>query len=153
MPQDVVEIAVFFNQKCGVLFREYGCPEIQNVLRIRIQPDEGISMRFVAKKPGVRLALTTVSMKFAYKDEFGGQVTDAYERILLDIFAGDQTLCSRSDELEHSWELITKITQGWSGGQAPKLLGYEPGTWGPKEAFDLIRSDGRDWLEDVPPQA
>jgi glucose-6-phosphate 1-dehydrogenase len=146
MPQDVVEISLFFIQTCHVLFEEYGCPEIGNVLTIRIQPDEGISIRFIAKQPGVRLALKNVSLKFSYKDEFAEKMTDAYERILLDIFNGDQTLCSRSDELAHSWELITNILEGWSGPAAPEVLSYQLGTWGPLEANNLIKQDGRSWL-------
>jgi glucose-6-phosphate 1-dehydrogenase len=146
MPEDVVEISIYFIQTCHILFAEYGCPEIGNVLTIRIQPDEGISIRFIAKKPGIKLALKTVSMKFAYKDEFEGKVMDAYERILLDIFAGDQTHCGRSDELEHSWELITRILEGWHSKTAPKLLPYKAGEWGPQEANDFIERDGRHWL-------
>lgn len=146
MLEDVVEISIYFIQTCHILFAEYGCPEIGNVLTIRIQPDEGISIRFIAKKPGIKLALQTVSMKFAYKDQFEGKVMDAYERILLDIFAGDQTHCGRSDELEHSWELITKILEGWHSETAPKLLHYQSGQWGPQEAYDLIQKDGRHWL-------
>ena len=146
MPEDVVELSIYFIQNCHILFAEYGCPEIGNVLTIRIQPDEGISIRFIAKKPGVKLALQTVSMKFAYKEEFEGRVMDAYERILLDIFAGDQTHCGRSDELEQSWGLITNILKGWSGPDSPPLLSYQPGHWGPQEAFDIIERDGRHWL-------
>jgi glucose-6-phosphate 1-dehydrogenase len=151
MPEDVVEISLTFRQTCQVLFEEFGCPEIGNVLTIRIQPDEGISMRFIAKKPGVKLALKTVNMKFSYKDEFEGKITDAYERILLDIFKGDQTLCSRSDELDYSWELMTKVLKGWSVKSAPELFSYKPGEWGPGEASDLIEKDGRHWLAGSPP--
>jgi glucose-6-phosphate 1-dehydrogenase len=146
MPEDMVEISIVFTQTCRLLFEEYGCPEIGNVLTIRIQPDEGISMRFIAKEPGVKLALKTVSMKFSYKDEFEGKIADAYERILLDIFKGDQTLCNRSDELDYSWELVTGILKGWKSKSAPPLLNYPGGEWGPKEADDLIKRDGRNWL-------
>lgn len=146
MPQDVVEISIVFIQSCHILFEEYGCPEVGNVLTIRIQPDEGISIRFIAKKPGINLALQTVKMNFSYKEEFQEKIIEAYERILLDIFTGDQTLCSRSDELEYSWELVTKILEGWSNEAAPKLFGYRPGEWGPKEANDFIEMDGKNWL-------
>lgn len=146
-PEDIVEISLFFKQTCSVLFEEYGCPEIGNVLTIRIQPDEGISIRFIAKTPGVKLALKTVSMKFLYKDEFAEKLTDAYESILVDIFKGDQTHCSRSDELDYSWEVISKILDGWSANTAPPLLNYKPGEWGPQEADDLINKDGREWLK------
>jgi glucose-6-phosphate 1-dehydrogenase len=145
MPQDLVEVLLFFRQTCPILFEEYGCPETGNVLRIRIQPDEGISIRFIAKKPGVKLALQTVNMKFSYREEFPGKLADAYEKILLDIFRGDQTLCSRSDELEYSWELIARVMEGWSGKKAPPLLIYNPGEWGPAAADDLIAGDHRQW--------
>ncbi|MBI2622726.1 MAG: hypothetical protein HYW64_01375 [Candidatus Levybacteria bacterium] len=78
-----------------------------------MQPDEGIGVRFIAKKPGAKLSLGTVDMKFSYQDEFDGKGADAYEKVLLDIFAGDQMLFNRSDELESSWEFITKILEGW----------------------------------------
>jgi glucose-6-phosphate 1-dehydrogenase len=103
-------------------------------------------MRFIAKKPGVLLDLRNVSMNFSYKEEFKEKISDAYEKILIDIFKGDQTLCSRSDELSYSWELMTKILEGWSGKSASKLCSYQPGTWGPEEAEALIRRDGRNWL-------
>ncbi|MHC4182953.1 MAG: glucose-6-phosphate dehydrogenase [Planctomycetota bacterium] len=146
MPENTVEISIVFKQTCHILFEEYGCPEIGNVLTMHIQPDEGISMRFIAKKPGVNLALKNVSMKFSYKEEFVGEITDAYEKILVDIFNGDHTLCSRSDELDHSWELITKILEGWSGKSESNLLSYNIGDWGPREADNLIKIDGRNWL-------
>jgi glucose-6-phosphate 1-dehydrogenase len=146
MPEDLVEISIFFTQTCRLLFEEYGCPEMGNVLTIRIQPDEGISMRFIAKKPGVKLALKTVSMKFSYKEEFEGKIVDAYEKILLDIFKGDQTLCNRSDELDCSWEIVTRILEGWKSKSGPALLSYQAGHWGPKEADDFIKKDGRNWL-------
>jgi glucose-6-phosphate 1-dehydrogenase len=148
MPRDVVEISIFFIQTCHILFKEYGCPEIGNVITIRIQPDEGISVRFVAKQPGVKLALRTSTMTFSYKEGFEEQIADAYERILLDIFRGDQTHCSRSDELDHSWEIITKIIEGWSMKTSPRLLKYGAADWGPKEADELIEKDGRSWLQD-----
>ena len=147
LPKDVVEISIFFIQTCHVLFKEYGCPEIGNVITIRIQPDEGISVRFVAKQPGVKLALRTSTMTFSYKEGFEEQIADAYERILLDIFRGDQTHCSRSDELDHSWEVITKILEGWSMKTAPTLVEYDATDWGPKEADELIERDGRSWLQ------
>jgi len=144
-PNDVVEISIVFKQTCHLLFKEYGCPETGNVLTIRIQPDEGIGIRVVAKKPGSKVALDTVNMKFSYKEEFGGDGSDAYEKLLLDIFNGDQMLFNRSDELESSWEFITKILKGWESIES-KLLEYEPGTWGPEAAITLIERDGRKWL-------
>lgn len=145
MPKDTVEISLVFLQTCHILFREYGCPEIGNVLTIKIQPDEGISIRMIAKKPGTKLALDTVNMDFTYEEAFMTKGAEAYEKVLLDIFAGDQTLFNRSDELESSWDFITKILKGWSQ-ETSRVLSYKPGTWGPKEASELIEKDNRKWL-------
>ncbi len=155
MPKDIVEISIVFIQTCHLLFKEFGCPEEGNILRIRIQPDEGIGIRIIAKMPGSRLSLQTVDMEFSYKEEFGEKVSDAYEKILIDIFKGDQMLFNRSDELSSSWEFITKILEGWSREarsgfaretQKSEVKVYEAGTWGPKEADELIEKDGRKWL-------
>ena len=145
LQRDVVEISLVFTQIKSILFKEYGIPEIGNVLTIRIQPDEGISIRIIAKKPGTTLALKTVSMHFTYEEAFQTRGAEAYEKILVDIIAGDQMLFNRSDELSSSWEFITKILEGWSSDTS-KLLIYKPGTWGPKEADELIERDGRKWL-------
>lgn len=145
MPKNAVEIAVVFIQTCHILFKEYGCPEIGNVLTIRIQPDEGINLRVIAKKPGAKLSLGTVNMNFSYKDQFKMNGVNAYEKVLLDIFAGDQMLFNRSDELESSWEFITKILNGWQNKEVG-IMNYTSGTWGPKEADELINKDGRKWI-------
>ena len=146
MPKDEVTISLVFRQTCHVLFKEYGCPEVGNVLTIRIQPDEGIYLRIIAKKPGSKLALETVNMHFTYEESFKTKGTEAYEKVLIDIFSGDQMLFSRSDELASSWEFITKILKGWSSESKSGLKFYKPGSWGPKEAQDLIERDGRKWL-------
>lgn len=145
MPKDTVAISIVFIQTCHILFKEYGCPEEGNVLTIRIQPDEGIGIRVIAKKPGQKLDLGTVAMKFSYKDEFGGKGVDAYEKLLLDIFSGDQMLFNRSDELESSWEFITNILEGWEQEKG-KVTPYALGTWGPAAAHQLIERDGRKWI-------
>lgn len=144
MKEDLVEISIVFKQTCHILFKEFGCPEEGNILTIRIQPDEGIGMRVIAKKPGSSLSLSVVDMKFSYKEEFDGKVADAYEKILLDIMSGDQMLFNRSDELESSWEFITEILQGWQNKSGIK--NYKSGTWGPREADSLIEKDGRKWV-------
>jgi glucose-6-phosphate 1-dehydrogenase len=146
MPKEVVEISVVFMQTCHILFKEFGCPEIGNVITFRIQPNEGISLRFIAKKPGAKLGLESVDMKFNYKDSFGTSGLEAYQRVLLDIFAGDQMLFNRSDELESSWKLITEILKRWES-EKEEVQVYRQGSWGPKEANDLIEKDGRKWLE------
>jgi len=139
-----VTISVIFKQTCHILFKEYGCPEIGNVLTFNIQPNEGISLRVIAKKPGDKLALSAAMMNFSYKREFGKKVSDAYEKLLLDILRGDQMLFNRSDELDSSWKFITNILEGWK--KYPKLYSYNKSSFGPKEANDLILKDGRSWL-------
>lgn len=145
MESDYVEISLVFKQTCHILFREYGCPEIGNVLTFRIQPDEGIHLRTIAKKPGAKLALQPVNMHFTYKEAFGRQGVDAYEKILLDILQDDQMLFNRSDELEYSWQFISQIMEGWKSPSVPLPL-YADNSQGPKEAIDLIERDGRKWL-------
>ncbi|OGH21532.1 MAG: glucose-6-phosphate dehydrogenase [Candidatus Levybacteria bacterium RIFCSPLOWO2_01_FULL_38_13] len=146
MPKDEVTISIVFLQTCHILFKEYGCPEIGNVLTIRIQPDEGIYLRVIAKKPGSKLALETVNMLFTYEESFKTKGLEAYEKILIDIFNGDQMLFNRSDELANSWDFITKILKGWEKEGEKGLKTYKPETWGPKEAQELIERDGRKWL-------
>lgn len=144
MAEEKVTISIVFKQTCHLLFKEYGCPEIGNVLTIRIQPNEGIVMRVIAKKPGNKLALETVDMGFTYQEEFGVVGENAYEKLLQDIFSDDQTLFNRSDELESSWEFITSILNAWEGQGSPVI--YTPGSEGPQEAVSLIKKDGRNWL-------
>ena len=115
------------------------------MLRIRIQPDEGIGIRIIAKKPGAKLSLQTVDMDFSYKEQFGEAGSNAYEKLLLDIFLGDQMLFNRSDELDSSWEFITNILEGWESEKS-KVINYESGSWGPKEANELIEKDGKKWI-------
>ncbi len=148
MPKDDVNISIFFKQISHELFKEYGSMEKEkaNVLTIRIQPNEGISLKLIAKKPGAKLSLEEVNMKFRYDEEFEEKVFDAYEKILLDIFEGDQMLFNRSDELASSWKFITGILKGWEEYKT-KMLMYNEYTFGPKEAFDLIEKDGRKWIE------
>lgn len=149
MAENVVEIKLVFLQTCRVLFREYGCPEIGNVLTIRIQPNEGIGMRVVVKHPGAKLALDTVDMKYSYKEEFEERGDAAYEKLLLDIFSGDQMLFNRSDELASSWRLISQIMDGWKKQDNSEnfvLPTYKIGTWGPPEANALIEKDGKKWI-------
>lgn len=144
MPENLVEIKIVFRATCHILFKEYGCPEIGNVLTIRIQPDEGIGLRVIAKKPGTALKLETVDMQFSYQEEFGEKGVDAYEKLLVDILMGDQMLFNRSDELQSSWEFITNILKGWE--KQKEVLSYTKSMWGPTKAQELIEKDGRKWL-------
>lgn len=145
LSENVVEVSVVFRQTCHILFKEIGCPEYGNILTIRIQPDEGISLKMIAKTPGQKLALSPVDMHFKYSEQFGTSGVDAYEKVLLDIIDGDQMLFNRSDELEHSWRFIENILRGWENYDVP-LYTYEKGTWGPEEANALIEKDGRKWV-------
>lgn len=145
MKKNLVEISVVFIQTCHILFKEYGCPEIGNVIKFRIQPDEGISLRFIAKQPGGKLSLGPVNMDFTYKESFGTAGLEAYEKVLLDIFNGDQMLFNRSDELASSWELITGILEKWEKENEEVKI-YDDNSWGPKEADELIKKDNRQWV-------
>ena len=145
LPKDVVEISVVFIQTCHILFKEYGCPEIGNVLTFRIQPHEGINLRFIAKTPGEKLSLAPVNMHFNYHEGFGTRGLEAYEKILLDIFSGDQILFNRSDELDSSWELITGILNKWDSENETVMV-YNEGQWGPEAADELIEKDNKKWI-------
>jgi len=145
LQKEEVKISIVFKQTCHLLFREVGCPEEGNVLTIRIQPDEGISFKVIAKKPGTKIGLESVNMHFSYNEQFGTQGADAYEKLLLDILAGDQMLFNRSDELRSSWEFITSILEGWEQ-ETEKLPIYSKGSTGPKEADIFMEREGKKWL-------
>lgn len=146
MTKGSVYISIVFKQTSHELFKEYGALEKANTLTIRIQPDEGINLKLLAKKPGAKLSLGEVNMKFNYAEEFGEKVFDAYEKILLDIFQGDQMLFNRSDELASSWKFITSILNGWEKYKT-KMLVYNDDSQGPRESFELIEKDNRKWIE------
>ncbi len=141
----ISEVAIQFKRPPYLLFRDSGADQMQpNVLSLRIQPNEGISLLFEAKVPGQEMQLRSVNMDFLYGSSFGIEPPEAYERLLLDCMLGDSTLFTRIDETEHSWQLVDVIEHAWSHSTAP-LPQYEPGTWGPKEADALIERDGRTW--------
>ncbi len=121
-------------------------PLLRNVLAIRVEPDEGINLRLMAKKPGFSMTLTPVQMEFRYGESFASvNQPAAYERLLMDTIRGDQTLFARTDGIHASWSRITNILEGWSK-KTSKLFHYTPGSWGPKEANMLIQKDGRHWF-------
>jgi glucose-6-phosphate 1-dehydrogenase len=115
------------------------------VLVIRIQPDEGISLRMMAKIPGTSLRIEPVKMDFHYGTSFGKASPEAYERLLLDAMSGDATLFARRDEVEEAWAFIDTIENTWSGKDAPPLTFYPAGSWGPEKADELLARDGRAW--------
>lgn len=116
-----------------------------NRLTIRIQPDEGISLQFGAKVPGAAQHLSSVDMDFSYTTAFGIETPDAYERLIADAIMGDSTLFIRRDEVEASWRIIDSIVNGWKEMSPGSVYPYPAGTWGPKEADELIERDGRHW--------
>jgi glucose-6-phosphate 1-dehydrogenase len=140
----VTEISVHFKEVPHALLAQQG-PVDPDVLAIRIQPDEGIGLRFVAKVPGPTMTLRPVTMDFRYGSTFGGSGPEAYERLILDAMLGDPTLFARTDEVNAAWRFITPILDAWSKAPPPQLPGYPSGTWGPAAATDLIERDGRSW--------
>ncbi|TMC22297.1 MAG: glucose-6-phosphate dehydrogenase [Chloroflexi bacterium] len=118
---------------------------IPNYLTLRIQPDEGITLKLGAKVPGAAQQLRTVDMSFNYNTAFGIESPDAYERLIADCMIGDATLFIRRDEIEAAWRIIDSITSAWKTMPASTVHPYVAGTWGPAEADALIESDGRHW--------
>lgn len=142
----MTEIAIQFKRPPYLLFRDTGADEMQpNVLSLRIQPNEGIAIRFGAKVPGQEMQIRPVNMDFFYGRAFGVQPPEAYERLLLDCMHGDSTLFTRRDETELAWTLVDTIAHHWSIQPASSIPEYEPGTAGPREADALIERDGRTW--------
>jgi glucose-6-phosphate 1-dehydrogenase len=125
----------------------------RNVLTMRIQPDEGITLKTLAKRPGPSVNLTPVNLEFTYGHSFGNP-PDAYQRLLLDVVLGDSTLFTRRDEVELAWQRITQVLDGWqlqedqssNGSQPFRLPKYPAGTWGPKEADGLLEKEGQLWF-------
>jgi glucose-6-phosphate 1-dehydrogenase len=145
LPRRVSEIAVQFKTVPTMLFSDSPTNDIEpNVLAIKIQPDEGITLKFGSKVPG-QSQIRPVTMDFRYGTSFGVASPEAYERLLLDCMLGDSTLFTRRDEVEASWSLITPIHQGWAATPPASFPNYEAGTWGPADADELLARDGRAW--------
>jgi glucose-6-phosphate 1-dehydrogenase len=115
-----------------------------DALVLRIQPDEGITLRFGAKVPGQAFRVRSVSMDFFYGAAFLEETPEAYERLLLDALLGDPTLFIRSDEVAQAWRIVEPVLEAFQEGDLP-LARYEAGTWGPPEADALLDRDGRRW--------
>jgi glucose-6-phosphate 1-dehydrogenase len=116
-----------------------------NVLTVRIQPDEGISIRFASKRPGDELDVASVDMDFSYARAFDVEPPEAYEKLLLDAMRGDPTLFARRDDVEEAWRFVTPILEAWEADRASPIPEYEPASAGPAEAEAWIRRDGRSW--------
>ena len=146
LPKKVTEIAIQFRDVPLLIFQSAAQQTSPNVLTLRIQPNEGISLRFEAKMPGTELRTRTVNMDFSYGSSFGMATADAYHRLLLDCMLGDQTLFTRADEVEEAWRVVTPIVTAWDSPADPALIPqYEAGTWEPTEAEFMINRDGRQW--------
>ena len=146
LPKKATEISIHFKDAPNVLFNALpGATPGGNVLVIRIQPDEGISLRMVSKLPGTTLRLEPVKMNFQYSSSFGKGSPEAYERLLLDSMAGDATLFARRDEVEEAWKFVDDIEHAWHGDDQPEMADFVAGSWGPAEADDLIAEDGFTW--------
>ena len=115
------------------------------MLSLRIQPEEGLSMRIASKLPGPKVRIYPVKMEFNYSSSFGGTSPEAYERLILDVMAGDATLFMRRDAVEAAWKFVMPILDHWEHGSSFDLPEYRAGTWGPLEANRLIEADGRHW--------
>jgi glucose-6-phosphate 1-dehydrogenase len=145
LPRRVSEIAIQFRRTPHLIFRRQGAGLDPNVLALRLQPDEGMALTVESKIPGPELMLKPVSMHFRYDEGFTRQAPEAYERLLLDAIHGDATLFARADWVEHAWELLSPLLDGWAGTTPPKFPNYEAGTWGPAEADTFIEREGRRW--------
>jgi glucose-6-phosphate 1-dehydrogenase len=140
----VTEIAVVFKRAPHLPFSLTATEELgQNALVIRIQPDEGVTLRFGAKVPATAMEVRDVTMDFGYGHAFTESSPEAYERLLLDVLLGDPPLFPRHEEVELSWRILDPITQYWSGLGQPDP--YRAGTWGPASADAMMARDGRSW--------
>lgn len=140
------EIAVQFKRVPVSIFRPLLADHLApNLLRLRIQPEEGISMRFETKHPGPKLCISSVSMHFDYRETFGTPPPESYTRLFLDAMIGDQTLFARSDGVEQSWRVLDPILRYREAQGKGRLLFYPAESWGPPESADLLARDGREW--------
>ena len=146
LPTRVTEIVIHFNRVPHHLFiNNSDGPVKDNQLILRIQPDEGILLKFGMKEPGANFSIKDVAMDFHYSDLSEKKLPEAYERLLLDAMLGDSTLYARADEVEASWQFITPVLEAWQNDDEMPLYGYPAGTWGPPESSRLFSYPGDDW--------
>jgi glucose-6-phosphate 1-dehydrogenase len=145
----VTEVTVVFKQPPLHLFKANADDsKIQpNILKMRIQPDEGISLTFGAKVPGPTTNVKPVEMHFSYADAFGKSSANGYERLLLDAMLGDGTLFAEREGVETTWALMTPILEAWAANPPKDFPNYEAGSWGPKCADELLKKEGRGWYK------
>jgi len=146
MAKRVSEIAIQFRRPPQLLFRNTPVDHLsRNVLLIRVQPDEGIMLRFGAKIPGPSVRMGNVAMEFKYKDAFGQTLTTGYETLIYDCIKGDPTLYQRADMVEMGWAIMNPILEVWKALPARNFPNYAAGTWGPDESEEMLKRDGRTW--------
>ncbi|HEV2908417.1 MAG TPA: glucose-6-phosphate dehydrogenase, partial [Candidatus Eremiobacteraceae bacterium] len=146
LPKRVTEIAIQFKEAPHLPFRKSQIEQAEgNVLALRIQPDEGVTLKLEAKVPGPSMRIRSVAMDFSYGATFGAEDASPYERLILDCMKGDQTLFDRADGVEAAWALVDPLLQTWEHDRDVNFPNYAAGTWGPKEADELIKRDHREW--------
>ncbi|HEY5235055.1 MAG TPA: glucose-6-phosphate dehydrogenase, partial [Rhabdochlamydiaceae bacterium] len=145
LPKKTTEVAVIFKDLPLSLFQNGNRKNPPNILVIRIQPDEGSSLKINCKVPGPTNVLQPVKMDFRYGSYFGTAPPEAYERLICDCIVGDSTLFAREDEVFNSWKLLTPLLDNWAKNPPKDFPNYPAGSWGPKAADQLIEADGRKW--------
>jgi glucose-6-phosphate 1-dehydrogenase len=146
LPERVSEVSIQFRPVPHQSFPSSAVGDWQpNRLLIHIQPDEGIQLSFQAKRPGPKMRLGPVDMRFTYKDAFRSSPPEAYETLLLDVMLGDATLFMRADQVEAAWSVISPVLDGWQAALPDDFPNYAAGTWGPEAGQMLIARDGRSW--------
>jgi glucose-6-phosphate 1-dehydrogenase len=146
LPKRSSEVAIQFKDVPQILFNDHpDVPLEPTVLSLRVQPEEGLSMRIASKLPGPKVRIYPVKMEFNYSSSFGGTTPEAYERLILDVMAGDATLFMRRDGVEAAWQFVMPILNHWQKIHVRDLPEYQCGTWGPVEADRVIAPDGRQW--------
>jgi glucose-6-phosphate 1-dehydrogenase len=144
LPKRVTEIAIQFKQAPLAIFNDAEAENVPNLLIVRIQPEEGISLKFLSKTPGSGMKLRPVSMDFNYGTSFGERSPSAYETLLLDAIVGDATLYTRQDMVEASWAVVEPIQNAWRETTFD-FANYAAGTWGPAEADQMLARRGHVW--------
>ena len=145
LPKRATEIAIQYREVPHRLFKDEDVEPDANLLAIRIQPDEGIMLRFGAKVPGLGLDVRSVTMDFTYGSAFSVDSPDAYETLILDALQGDASLFTRADEVEEAWGIVDPIIDAWATSGSSDIPVYDAGTWGPAAADELLARDGRRW--------
>lgn len=145
LPKRATEIAITFRRPPSFLQSARGKRGVANVLVMRIQPDEGIALKFNCKVPGMHEQLSPVKMDFQYGSFFGSRPPEAYEKLLCDCMAGDKTLFASIDEVLASWKLLTPVLELWRSQAPPDFPNYAAGSWGPREADELLLRTGHQW--------